>query len=191
MATAHFISETYLKNNSPLSGNVDIGEVYPFARTAEEIYIQEALGTKLFNRLVESLNASPKDTTDNEVTLLKKVRSALLWYTIYDALPFLDIKVRNIGVVRQAGENLTSVNRDDVTYLRDQCLGKAKQYMDLVQKYLCENGEDFEQYRGGTWDCSELYPNTRSFGASDVAIDHNDNKNDIDTDFARKWLNGQ
>lgn len=190
MATAHFISETYLKNNSPLSGNIEIGEVYPFARTAEEIYIQETIGTKLFNRLVESLNASPKDTTDNEVTLLKKIRSALVWYTCYDALPFLDIKVRNIGIVRQTGDNITSVTREDISYLRKECKNKGDFYLNMVQKYLCENGSLFEQYRGGTWNCSELFPNMSGSNSSDVAIDRNDNQNDINTDFVRKWLNG-
>lgn len=188
--TAHFISETYLKNNSPLSGNIDIGEVYPFASTAEETYVQEVIGSKLFDRLVESLNASPKDTTANEIILLKKIRKALVWYTCFDALPFLDIKVRNIGIVRQAGENLTNASREDITYLRDQCMNKAKTYMVMVQKYLCENGTLFSQYRGGNWGCSDLFPNPHTSSASDVAFDKNDN-NDIDTDFARKWLNGQ
>lgn len=189
MPTAHFISETFLKANSPLSGNVEIGEVYPFASTAEETYVEEVIGSKLFDRLVESLNASPKNTTADEITLLKKIRKALVWYTCFDALPFLDIKVRNIGVVRQAGENITNVGREDISYLRDQCMNKAKTYMIKVQKYLCENGTLFEQYRGGTWGCSELFPNPRTSNASDVAFDRNDN--DINTDFVRKWLNGQ
>lgn len=188
MATAHFISETYLKNHSPLSGNIDIGEVYPFARTAEEIYIQEAIGTKLFNRLVESLNASPRDTTANETTLLKKIRNALVWYTCYDALPFLDIKVRAIGVVRQTSETTTSVTREDISYMRKECKNKGDFYLNMVQKYLCENGDLFDEYRGGNWDCSELFPNTNVSNSSDVAFDKNEN--DINTDFVRKWLNG-
>lgn len=191
MATAHFISDTYLKSNSPLSGNYDINEIYPFARTAEEKYIQEAIGTKLYDRLVESLNASPKDTTANEITLLKKIRSAVLWYTVYEALPFLDIKIRNIGVVRQGGENLQNVGRSDVTFLREQCKNNADYYLNLVQRYLCENGDLFEQYRSGTWGCSELFPNSNHSNSCDVAFDRKDNADDINTEFVRKWLNGQ
>jgi hypothetical protein len=188
MATAHFISKTYLVEHSPLSGNIDIKEIYPFARTAEEIYIQEAIGTKLFDRLIESLNASPKNTTANETILLKKIRSALLWFTCYDALPFLDIKVRAVGIVRQGGDNLQSVNREDISYLRKECKNKADFYLTMVQKYLCENSSLFSEYRGGNWGCSELFPNTNVSNSSDLAIDKNDG-DDIDTDFARKWLN--
>jgi hypothetical protein len=186
MATAFFISERYLKDNSPLSGNVDISEVYPFAKSAEEMYIQDAIGTQLYDRLIESLTASPKNTTDNETILLRKIRSALVWFTCYDALPFLAIKVRNIGVVKQSGDNLESATREDVSYLRKACKDKADFHMKMLQGYLCENSSLFSEYRCSGWNCSQLFPNTNTSNSSDLAID----RNDIDTDFARKWLNG-
>jgi hypothetical protein len=52
MANAFFISETYLKDNTPLSRNIDMVELYPFAKTAEEVYIQEAIGTNLYDDLI-------------------------------------------------------------------------------------------------------------------------------------------
>lgn len=192
MAYAHFISETYLKNNSPVAGNISMSEVYPFCRSAEETYIQEALGSKLYDRLVESLNASPKNTTDDETDLLLKVRPAVMWYALYDALPFLDIKIRNIGLVRQGGDNLQNVGREDVSYLRKICKDKGDFYLKRVQDYLCENASLFTQYRGGTWGASDMYPNPNVSNSSDVAIDRNDPtyKGGYDTDFARKWLSG-
>lgn len=187
--TAFFISDIYLKDNSPLSGNVDIKEIYPFAKTAEEIYIQNAIGTRLFDRLVVSLTATPKTTTANETILLKKIRAALVWFTCYDALPFLSIKIRNIGVVKQTGDNLESAGREDVSYLRKSCKDKADFYLILLQKYLCENSGLFTEYRCSGWNCSELIPNTNVSNSCDLAIDRSDS--DIDTAFARKWLNGQ
>jgi len=55
---AFFISETYLKDNSPLSRNIDMVELYPFAKTAEEIYIQEAIGTALYDDLIAKIIAN-------------------------------------------------------------------------------------------------------------------------------------
>jgi hypothetical protein len=184
MQRAFFISEIYLKENTPLSGNVDMGEVYPHARSAEETYIQEAIGSKLYERLVDSLTASPKNTTADETTLLKKLRDALMWYTCYDALPFLDIKIRNIGIVKQKSDNLENASRDDVSYLRNVCKNKGDFYLRIVQKYLCENSRKFEQYCCGSWNCSEIMPNTNVSNSCDLAFD-NDSE---DTDFARKWL---
>jgi hypothetical protein len=189
MATAHFMTEQYLKDNTPVTWNVNIKEIYPFARTAEEIYIQEAIGSKLFDRLVESLNASPKNTTADEITLLKKIRSSLVWFTLFDALPFLDFKIRSIGVVRQSGDNLQNAGRDDISYLRKECKNKADFYLRRVQDYLCEFQELYSEYRTGTWGCSEMFPNSNVSNSSDLAIDKNDSTSGYDTEFAREWLN--
>ena len=70
MAFAFFLTEDYLKDNSPLGKNVDIGDVYPYVKAAQNIYIQEMLGTPLYQRLMDSRNASPPDTTVNEIALL-------------------------------------------------------------------------------------------------------------------------
>ncbi len=190
MPNAFFISQKYLVDNVPLSGNVDMTEVYPFAKSAEETYIEVAIGSSLFDRLVESLNASPKNTTADEITLLKKIRSCLAWYTVYDALPFLAIKIRNIGVVKQTGPDLESATRDDVSYLRKQCKDKADSYLEKLQRYLCENSDKFPEYQCGGWNCSEIMPNTNVSNTSDLAIERN-YEDKIQTDFARKWLNGR
>lgn len=173
MEYAFFISPTYLKETTPISGNNDISEIYAYAKAAEDVYIQEAIGTPLFNRLIESLIASPKNTTADEITLLKKIRPALAWYTCYDALPFLAIKIRNIGVVNQGGENLQNGARDDVSYLRKLCKDKADFYMRLVQNYLCENSQKFDEYRCSGWGCNEgVGPNTVVSKSCALALDY-------------------
>lgn len=185
MAQAYFINQKYLKDNSPLAANVDIKEIYPFARSVEEVYIQEAIGTQLYNRLVDSLNASPPDTTADETTLLRKIRDCVLWYTCFESLPFLAIKLRNIGVVKQTDANLESASREDVSYLRNLCKGKAEFYMKCLQKYLCENSELFAEYRCNGWNCSDILPTTNVSSSCDLAFDDEDN---IDLKWARKWL---
>jgi hypothetical protein len=168
---AFFIDETYLKDNSPLSGNVDIAEIYPYAKVCEEIYIQEAIGTSLFNDLAakiildEDLSGYP-----NELILVKKIREAVLWYTVYKALPFISIKVRNIGLVKQTGENLTSADSQDVKDLRHECKINGDFFLKRVQDYLCDFGDLFSAYTCGVDD--ELPPNTDSPTPScDIAFD--------------------
>ena len=127
---AFFISETYLKDNSPLSGNVDIAELYPYAKSAEDVYIQEAIGSCLFDDLITKVIADPTLALyPNELILVKKIRDAMVWYTCFDALPFLAIKLRNIGVVNQKGENLENGTREDISYLRKECKNKGDFYL--------------------------------------------------------------
>ena len=185
METAFFISEKYLKDNSPLSGNIDINEVYPFAKSAEETYIQEVVGTRLFNKLISTLNASPQDPNADEITLMKKIRSCLVWYTCYDAIPFLATKIRNIGVVKQEGGDLKSASEAEVKDLIKKCWDKGEFYKKLLQMYLCENSSKFPEYNCGG--CSELAPNPHINNTSDLAIDKNDNDN-RNAEYYRKWI---
>lgn len=188
MAIGLFIDETYLKDNSPLSGNVDIQELYPFVKTAEDIYIQEAIGTTLYNDLKTKINAN--DTLSaypNELTLVKKIRDAVLWYTCYDALPFIAIKIRNIGVVNQSGDSLSNADRANTSYLRQELKDKGDFYLKRVQDYLCEYESLFPAYDIGTKD--ELNPNFNAPSPNcDIAFDKNNDS--IDTNFYRKYIRG-
>lgn len=172
MDRAFFISERYLKDNTPMGDNVDIKDIYPFAKTAEDIYIQEIIGTPLFNRLVESLNASPKNTTDNETTLLLIIRDALKWYTLYDATPFFWIKFRNIGIVKQNGDNLETVSDKEMDKVRNEFMNKAKFYSNRLVDYLCINSSKFSQY-SGPYQWSDLRPSRKVASNCDLAFEKN------------------
>ena len=184
MATkAFFITDTYLKENSPMSGNVDINELYPYAKTAEDIYIQDAIGTSLYDDLKAKIIANTLSA--NEIILCKKIREAVLWYTVYDALPFLAIKLRNIGVVKQTGEGHESATREDISYLRKECKNKGDFFLERLQKYLCEFGDLFSEYDNGVDD--DLDPNTDSPTPScDIAFE-SDITNEY-REYYRKWL---
>jgi hypothetical protein len=185
-ARAFFISETYLKDNSPLPANIDVAEIYPFAKTAEDIYIQDAIGTKLYEDLITKINSdSTLASYPDELTLVRKLRDALLWYTIYDALPFIATKIRNIGLVQQAGENLTNADKGNEWALRKECKEKADFYLERVQRYLCSYHSLFPLYRTNTKD--DVYPDVDAPGSGlDIAFDND--LNYIDTKFFRKWL---
>lgn len=156
-----FIDETYLKENASLSGNVDIAELYPYTIIAQDILIQEAIGTSLYLDLQSKISAD-EDLSGypNEKILVKKIRSVILWYTIYKALPFLSIKLRNIGVVKQTGENLTSAENQEVKDLRHECKINGDFYLKRVQEYLCEFGNLFPEYEAEVDD--EMTPNNQS-----------------------------
>lgn len=154
-SNAFFITESYLKANNPLSDNIDVKELYPHVKTAQDIYIQEGIGSTMYERLVESLTASPKNTTDDEVELLKKIREALAWYTAYEALPWVWVKIRNIGLVKQTGDNMEATSQTEMNHLRKELKNKADYYLKKVQDYLCCNKNLFPDYTCGGCDrCS-------------------------------------
>jgi len=184
MANAFFISETYLKDNSPLNRNIDMDELYPFAKTAEEIYIQEAIGTALYDDLIAKIIANTLSA--NEIILCKKIRSALVWWTVYDSLPFIATKIRNIGVVEQNGDNLSNVDVSIQSRLEAKVKNKAMHYMKMLQGYLCENSNLFTEYCCANWNCSQLLPNTSTSNSCDLAFDRN--SEGVDIKFLRRYF---
>ena len=170
MATtkAFFISETYLKDNSPLSGNIDVSEIYPHAKTAEDVYIQIAIGESLYEDLIAKI------ILDSDLS------------SYPNALPFIATKIRNVGVVQQAGENLSNTDKSNEWALRKICKDKADFYLKRVQAYLCENSDLFDAYECSCSSCcGSLSPNTNTTSnAMDVAIDKSDY---IDTEFLKRY----
>jgi hypothetical protein len=185
MAEALFLSQKYLTNNVPINANLDIEEVYKFARTAEDIYIHETIGSKLYDYLkgvvIASKASPPTSIGTNDATLLRHLRNALIWFTIYDALPFIHTKIRNIGVVKQNGDNIETADRSDVNTLRTECKNKGTFYMNIVKKYLCEYGNLYSEYKCDSWN---LNPNKITAANCGISFERK-----IDIDYVKKWFN--
>ena len=48
----YFITETYLKTNTPITANVDVTDVTPYVKTQSDLRIQPILGTYFYNYLL-------------------------------------------------------------------------------------------------------------------------------------------
>ena len=188
MANALFLSATYLNNNTPINTNTDMSEIYPFAKTAEDVYIQGVIGTKLYDYLkgvvVDSKASPPVAITTNDRTLLEYLRDALMWFTLYDSLPFIHTKIRNIGIVKQNGDNLETAGRDDVSYLRKETLDKAQFYMNQVKRYLCEYDALYVEFKCDSWNINPSLLNSNNSGISF----ERDVKSGIDYNYIKKWF---
>jgi len=173
MAQALLIDEIYLKENSPLSANIDMSEVYPFVRSAQEIYVAEAIGTSLLNYLIETITNGPPYTAEDEV-VLNLCRNALVWYSTLDALPFIWIKLRNIGLVKQSGDNMASVDSSEMEIIKNECKTKAAWYGNRLISYLCANGSKYAAYNKGCWSCGDVGPTSKPSSSVDLFFPESD-----------------
>lgn len=144
MTQAIFISETWLKINTPIPYNLDPSEVYPFYRTAQDKYIRDVLGDNLYNALSAALIGGT--LTANQTTLIETFRPALGYYIVYEAILFLASKIKNIGVVDTADDKQTASAAIRVKELRQEIQDTAEYYMTRVTKYLCNNSSLFPEY---------------------------------------------
>ena len=144
MATALFISTTDLKKNSIIDGNVDIDKMIQFVKVAQQIDIQNLLGTDLYNKISQDII---DDTlTGNYLTLVNTyVQPCLIWFAQMNYIPFAAYTITNKSVLKHSSETAQNVDKNEVDYL---CFNN-----NLFPEYLSNTNEDISPdsdttYRG-------------------------------------------
>jgi hypothetical protein len=144
MVEALFFTENYLKLNSAVSYNLDYSDLRPFIEPAQHQLIKLRVGLKLYERLSEAI--INKDWNGDELELLRLVKPAVMYYSIYLALPFLQTKIKNKGLVKSADQFIQTVSGQDMMNLRQEVLNMSNFYMSRFEEWFCLNTIKFPQY---------------------------------------------
>jgi hypothetical protein len=182
MANAIFVSETWLKNNTAISGNLDILELLPFVQEAQDQYVQDLTGSSLYETLKTAVVGA--SLSADQTALMNLIRPALAWYSVYKALPFLNWKLKAKAVLRGNGEGVEPAALDEIRYLREEVKQNAQFHSQRVVDYLAKNCSKFPDYSApGT---SDIYPSGSAYRLG-IGLDRND-MTEADRDFMRRYL---
>ena len=158
MAAVLFIDRTDLVRNSILDGNVDTDKFVFFIQTAQEIHIQNYLGTKMYNALINAILAGI-DLPENArwKTLLDEyVVSMHIWFTQVDYIPFASYQIRNGGMFKHRSENAETVSKDEVDYLVEKARTNAEWYSRRFIDFMSFNQTLYPEYTSNSND--DIYP---------------------------------
>ena len=145
MATVLLVSEQRMKQWTSLDNNIRIDVLTPSIINAQEIYIQDTLGTKFFNRLKNGIVAN--DLTTNESTFLNNyVGPTLIQYSLYLLLPNLKYKFVEKGILNGSSEETQPTTLDELQYLRESALDTAQFYNNRMLEFLSDNPNMFTAY---------------------------------------------
>ena len=143
------VSEQRLKQWTNLDDNVRLNEITPNILQAQDIYIQNLIGTKLYDRLKAGVIAG--DLTANEDLLLNDyVGKTLMQYALYMILPSIKYKVANQGILNGTSEETQPTSLDELQYLRETTLDTAMFYDKRLREYLIQNPAQFQEWL--TWE---------------------------------------
>jgi len=149
MAVALFIKSEDLKRKTILDGNVDTDKFLPYIKLAQEIHIQNFLGTKLYERLQAGVIAG--DLTTNEKKLIDDyIQDALIHYAASEYIPFAAYTIANGGIYKNAPENAINVEKDEVDSLVQAERNYAQYYAQRLIDYLCNNSALYPEYSTNT-----------------------------------------
>ena len=188
MAKSTFINEIFLKENTAISGNVPVEELVPFIKESQDSYIQDILGSALYNELDEAVfNIGTTPLTDDQKSLLNVIRPALAYWTMYVALPFQLIKWKGKGLQKNANPETGSSAPDlsELKFLQEKVMDRATYYSDRVSKYLCNNSELYPSYLNQGSD-PDVYPQSNEWGFYVPGIGNDPSQSEMD--ILRKYL---
>lgn len=148
MARPLFFQESYLYDNSPIDENVNFNLIRPVMWDCQELYIQDILGTPLYNLIkTEIVTNSGTLTTARLVTLVNDyVAPCLLNYAIMDSQITMLYKMRNKSVSTDRSDYSDPIEYQQHKYLKDEYRDKAEQYAEKIERFLCANSTTYPEY---------------------------------------------
>ena len=149
MATALFINRTDLVKNSIIDGNVDTDKFIQFIKIAQQIDIQNLLGTDLYNKISADIVAGT--LSGNYLSLVNTyVQPTLIWFAQMNYIPFAAYQIKNGGVFKHSSETAQNVDKNEVDYLVAKAREYANYYSTRLVDYLSFNDNLFPEYNSNT-----------------------------------------
>lgn len=133
------ISELKLKSQAPIDPNVDSDELRYCIQQAQNIYIQETLGTNFYNEIldqVESGDIMLSGATNNKFLLDNFIQPALVAYSYYILLDNMFVKLVNVGLQQFRSEQSNPIGIKEFQYLKDQARDRAQFLDNLMRRHL-------------------------------------------------------
>ena len=140
-----FVSVKYVKENTNIEANVDDSKIENVIFKAQDIYLQQTLGSNFYFHLMDAVTNTTLTTVEDEL-IRNYIQPMVAEYTFYEVFPFLNYKATNKAVSKQNSENSTPSELDEIKYLRSAILDVAQFYNARLTKHLCDFGMLYPDY---------------------------------------------
>jgi hypothetical protein len=149
MAQALFISRDDIIKFTVLNGNIDTDKFIQFIKIAQDVHIQNYLGTRLFNRLNDDIVND--DLIEPYIDLLTTyIKPMLIHWAMVEFLPYAAYTVANKGVFKHNSENSTNVDKNEIDFLIAKERDVAQSYTNRFIDYMCFNQVSFPEYNANS-----------------------------------------
>ena len=159
MAEALLITRDDLVRFTSVNGNVDTDKFIQYIKIAQDIHIQNYLGTELLNKIKADIIASTL-TGDYQSLVEMYVKPMLIHWAMVEYLPFAAYTIANKGVYKHSSENAENVAKDEVDFLLEKERKIAQHYTQRFIDYMSFNQQLFPEYNDNS--NGDMYPDTNN-----------------------------
>jgi len=156
MSKALFVTRHDISVFTAANGNIDNDKLLPFLNQAQDIHIQNYLGTDLYVKIQAEIVAG---TLANPYLALVNdyIKPMLLQWAMVEYLPFAGVNIANGGIYTKNPENSTALTVDHVDSLIERSRTTAQFYTNRFIDYMTNNASTlFPEYFSNTQ--SDMYP---------------------------------
>ncbi len=166
MSKAIFITANDLKRYTVLSGNVDNDKFMQFIEIAQDIHIQNYLGTDLYEKIQSLIIAGTIDEVVNakyKTLLTTYIKPMTVHWAMVEFLPYATYTVANGGVYKHTAETSQSVDKNEIDFLIEKQRNTADHYTRRFIDFMCFNSANYPEYNSNS--NGDMYPDkTSDFG---------------------------
>jgi len=160
MATALFIKRADLVKNTALSGNVDTDKFIQFIKLAQEIHVQNYLGTDLYDKISSDIIGGTL-SGDYLALVNDYIQPMLIHFAMAEYLPFAAYTISNGGIYKHNSENSTQPLKEEIDSLIAKERDYAEYYTNRFIEYMSYNASSkFPEYYSNNNE--DIYPDKDS-----------------------------
>ena len=151
------ISEDLIKTDSTLNINLESKNLLPAIKRAQDIHLQEVIGTDLYRALQQKIYDGVIEDVNNEAykyLLDVFICPYLLEIVIYELSIELAADIANTGVIQPTDTHFKQVSSSDRNAIKDQCKYNSDSYKLMLQRYLINNKSKYPELSTG--DCERI-----------------------------------
>ena len=138
MSKALFVTRHDISVFTAANGNVDNDKLLPRILIAQDIHIQNYLGTDLYNKIQADIVGS--SLVDPYLSLLNDyIKPMLLHWSMVEYLPYAGVNIANGGIYTKNPENSTALSKEHVDSLVERSRTTAQFYTNRFIDFMQNN----------------------------------------------------
>lgn len=158
MSKALFVTRHDISVFTAANGNIDNDKILPFLNQAQDIHIQNYLGTDLYVKIQNDITADPQTLVNPYLALVNDyIKPMLLHWAMVEYLPYAGVNIANGGIYTKNPENSTALTKEHVDSLVERSRTTAQFYTNRFIDFMTNNAATlFPEYYSNTQ--SDIYP---------------------------------
>ena len=138
MSKALFVTRHDISVCTAANGNIDNDKLLPFLNQAQDIHIQNYLGTDLYVKIQAEIVAGT--LTNPYLALLNDyIKPMLLHWSMVEYLPYAGVNIANGGIYTKNPENSTALTKEHVDSLVERSRTTAQFYTNRFIDWMTNN----------------------------------------------------